>query len=259
MDSGNVFRPNEIHGVKFEDANGNHLRDAGEVGIGGTTIYIDLDRDNVLDDTEPHTVTAADGSYSFTGLTPDAYVVRELELEGYEQTFPTTTDGTLWPTGTSNPASGNVTPTSITASLAIGQTHRETVSLTLPGSGGVTNLVDVFLLFDDTGSFTANSPIVRAAFPQIISTLTTALPGIDFGFGVARFEEYANFASENATGRPFTLNSPIVASSTPGFSTAIQAALDRTAPGYGGDGPETLIEALFQTVTGLGFDGNNNG
>ncbi len=259
VDSGNVFRPNEIHGVKFEDANGNHLRDAGEVGIGGSTIYIDLDRDNLFDAGEPSTITAADGSYAFTGLTPDAYVVRELESSGYEQTFPTTTDGTLWPTGTSNPASGNVTPTSITASLANGQTHRETVSLTLPGSGGVTNLVDVFLLFDDTGSFTANSPIVRAAFPQIISTLTTALPGIDFGFGVARFEEYANFAAENATGRPFVLNSPIVASSTAGFSTAIQAALDRTAPGYGGDGPETLIEALFQTVTGLGFDGNNNG
>ncbi len=259
VDSGNVFRPNEIHGVKFDDANGNHLRDAGEVGIGGTTIYIDLDRDNVFDDTEPRTVTAADGSYSFTGLTPDAYVIREIASAGYELTFPTTTDGTLWPTGTSNPASGNVTPTSITASLANGQTHRETVSLTLPGSGGVTNLVDVFLLFDDTGSFTANSPIVRAAFPQIISTLTTALPGIDFGFGVARFEEYGNFAAESATGRPFVLNSPIVAASTTGFSTAIQAALDRTAPGYGGDGPETLIEALFQTVTGLGFDGNNNG
>lgn len=259
IDAGNVFRPNEIHGVKFDDSNGNGLRDAGEAGIGGTTIYIDLDRDDIFDDTEPSTVTAADGSYSFTGLTPDAYVVREIESAGYEQTFPLTTDGTLWPAGTSNPASGNVTPTSITASLANGQTHRETVSLTLPGSGGVTNLVDVFLLFDDTGSFTSNSPIVRAAFPQIISTLTGALPGIDFGFGVGRFEEYASFAAENATGRPFVLNHPVVAASTAGFSTAIQAALDRTAPGYGGDQPETDIEALFQLVTGLGFDGNNNG
>ncbi len=259
VDAGNVFRPNEIHGVKFDDANGNHVRDAGEAGIGGTTIYIDLDRDNVLDAGEPSTVTAADGSYSFTNLTADAYVVRELESSGYEQTFPTTTDGTLLPSGTSHPASGNVTPTSITGSLAAGATLRQTVSLTLPGTGGVTNLADVFLLFDDTGSFTSNSPIVRTAFPQIISTLTTALPGIDFGFGVGRLEEYGSFASESATGRPFILNSPIVASSTTGFSAAIQAALDRTAPGYGGDQPETDIEALFQLVTGLGFDGNNNG
>ncbi len=59
--------------------------------------------------------------------------------------------------------------------------------------------------------------------------------------------------------RPFTLNQPIVSSTTPGFSGSIQAALDRTAPGYGGDAPETDIEALYQLVTGLGFDGNNNG
>ncbi len=41
--------------------------------------------------------------------------------------------------------------------------------------------------------------------------------------------------------------------------TSIQAALNRTTPGYGGDAPETDIEALFQVVTGRGFDGNNNG
>ncbi len=115
------------------------------------------------------------------------------------------------------------------------------------------------MLFDDTGSFTANSPIVRAAFPEIISRLQAALPTVDFGFGVGRFEEYGNFGLEFASGRPFTLNQPIVASTTTGFSTSIQAALDRMAPGYGGDLPETDIEALYQMVTGLGFDGNNNG
>ena len=116
----------------------------------------------------------------------------------------------LWPPGLSNPAVGNVSPASITVSLANGQTYTQTVSLTLPTTGALTNIVDVFLLFDDTGSFTTNSPIVRAAFPQIISSLQAALPGLDLGFGVGRFEEYANFASEYATGRPFILNQPIV-------------------------------------------------
>ena len=69
----------------------------------------------------------------------------------------------------------------------------------------------------------------------------------------------ANFAYEYSTGRPFVLNQPIVAASTAGYMTAIQAALNRTTPGYGGDGPETDIEALYQLVTGVGFDGNNNG
>jgi hypothetical protein len=85
------------------------------------------------------------------------------------------------------------------------------------------------------------------------------MPGVDFGFGVGRLEEYANFASEFATGRPFILNQPIIDQGTPGFSLVIQSALDRTAPGYGGDQPETGVEALYQMASGAGFDGNNNG
>ncbi len=36
-------------------------------------------------------------------------------------------------------------------------------------------------------------------------------------------------------------------------------ALSRSAPGGGGDGPESLIEALYQLATGAGFDGDNDG
>lgn len=259
VDFADVYRANEIHGVKFDDANGNHVRDAGEAGVAGATIYVDLDRDNFEDADEPRAVTSADGSYSFTNLSPGAYVVRQVATIGYTHTSPNTVGGILWPSGVSNPAVGNVNPTSITTSLATGVNHRQTVSLTLPNTGALTNLVDVFLLFDDTGSFVSNSPIVRAAFPDIISQLQTSLPGIDLGFGVGRLEEYANFASEYATGRPFILNQPIVAASSAGYLAAIQAALNRTTPGYGGDQPETDIEALYQLVTGRGFDGNNNG
>ena len=259
LDTAARYRANEIHGTRYNDDNGNGARDAGESGVAGATVYLDLDRDNVQDAGEPTTTTGSDGSYVFTGLTPGSYVVRDVIDTSHEHTYPNTTDGTLWPSGTSNPAVGNVSPTSITTSLANGASHRQTVSLTLPGSGALTNMVDVFLLFDDTGSFTWNSPIVRGAFPTIIDTLNVSLPGVDLGFGVGRFEEYANYAWEYSTGRPFILNQPIVTASTTGYMSAIQAALNRTTPGYGGDGPETDIEALYQLVTGTGFDGNNNG
>ena len=259
VDFANRYRANEIHGVVFEDTNANHVRDAAEKTRPGVGVFIDTNRNNLHDVDEPGTITAADGSYAFFGLTPGAYVVREEAGAVGQRTYPQTTGGILWPAGTSNPAVGSVTPGSITASLATGEVLNQTVSITLPGGGGVTTMVDVFLLFDDTGSFAGNSPLVRAAFPTIISTLQTALPGVDFGFGVGRFEEYANFAAENPAGRPFILNQPIVASATPGFSLAIQSALDRMAPGFGGDAPETDIEALYQLVTGIGFDGNNNG
>jgi len=47
-------------------------------------------------------VTAADGSYSFTGLPHGSYVVREADESDYEHTYPTTTGGILWPAGVSN-------------------------------------------------------------------------------------------------------------------------------------------------------------
>lgn len=258
VDFANRYRASEIHGSVFDDTNADHLRSPGEALRPGVAVFIDSNRNNLHDADEPGAVTGADGAYHFYGLTPGAYVVREDAGAPGQQTFPQTTGGILWPAGTSNHTVGTVTPGVITASLANGEVFNQTVSITLPGGGGMTTMVDVFLLFDDTGSFAGNSPLVRAAFPTIISTLQAALPGVDFGFGVGRFEEYANFALESASGRPFILNQPIVASTTPGFSLSIQSALDRMAPGYGGDGPETDIEALYQLVTGIGFDGNNN-
>ncbi|MFM7159432.1 MAG: collagen binding domain-containing protein, partial [Planctomycetaceae bacterium] len=237
LDTAARYRRNEILGLRFDDANANGVRDAGEAGVAGATIYLDVDRDDILDADEPRTITAADGSYHFSDLAPGSWVVRDIPGTGSDPTSPATGGGTQWPSGTSNPAQGNVTPTAIEVALAAGQSHRCDVSLTLPGSGALTNMVDVFLLFDDTGSFVGNSPIVRAAFPDIISTLQTSLPGVDLGFGVGRFEEYGNFAWEYGTGRPFILNQPIVAASTSGYLGAIQAALDRTTPGYGGGGP----------------------
>ena len=144
--------------MKFHDTNGNHVRDLEESGVGGTTIFIDSNRNDALDADEVSTVTLSDGSYSFTGLTPGAYVVREVLETGFSHSYPTTTGGILWPAGTSNPAQGIVSPASITTSLAVGQSYLQTVSLTLPGTGSLTNAVDVFLLFDDTGQLCKQQP-----------------------------------------------------------------------------------------------------
>ncbi len=165
---GNVFRANEIHGVVFDDTDLDHAYDASENTRSGVEIYIDSNRNNLYEAGEPLTVTGADGSYAFTGLTPGAYIVRELGDHG-ARTYPQRWWYSMARRHQHAPVIGNVTPTLIQQSLTQGQSYRQTVSLTLPNGGGVTNLVDVFLLFDDTGSFTANSPIVRAAFPRSLA------------------------------------------------------------------------------------------
>ncbi|HEX6899194.1 MAG TPA: MopE-related protein [Thermoanaerobaculia bacterium] len=163
-------------------------------------------------------------------------------------------------------SSGAANPRSITlgpsAPVCSGQSQTVPVSLNFP-AGSVIDKVDVFLLFDDTGSFAGTVPSVTQIFSQLVSQLQTALPQVSFGFGVGRFEDYggtgSTFSGENTTGRPFILNQPIVTPDIPNFLNLINSALNRTAPGFGGDGPETTLEALFQVATGLGFDGNGNG
>jgi hypothetical protein len=130
------------------------------------------------------------------------------------------------------------------------------------------NKVDVFFLLDDTGSFTGVAPEVGRLFATLVGNLETALPGIEFGFGVGRFEDYGGpgngFSDDSTSARPFILNQPIVTAADAGTAqernTLISDALGRTATlGDGGDGPESALEGLYQVATGLGFDGNGDG
>ncbi|MEL6429755.1 MAG: hypothetical protein AAFZ87_03635 [Planctomycetota bacterium] len=153
--------------------------------------------------------------------------------------------------------------TSIGGPLCGGGSNVQNVSITLPGSSS-SGRIDVFLLFDDTGSFSDEAPQVIAVFRRVVARLQELVPTADIAYGVGRFEDYGGpatgFSNENPTGRPFILNQAILSRAEPTFLADLDAALANTAPGFGGDGPETSAgEALFQLATGAGFDGNGNG
>ncbi|MEP6518564.1 Calx-beta domain-containing protein, partial [Microcoleus vaginatus] len=75
-----------ISGRKFIDINTNGILDAGESGLGGSTIYLDLNRNSTLDTSEPSTITDVTGSYQFNNLQPGTYTVREVEQPGFVAT-----------------------------------------------------------------------------------------------------------------------------------------------------------------------------
>lgn len=139
-----------------------------------------------------------------------------------------------------------------------------TVCITLPKDATI-NKADIFLLFDDTGSFAQLVPQVRSVFSSLVSSLQTSLPNVDLAFGVGRFEDYggpqANTYFNVSANRSFVLNQAIVRAARPDFLTLVNQALARTAPGTGGTGfaLASSLEALYQTATGSGFDGNLNG
>ncbi len=102
-----------ISGIKFNDVNGNGILDAGESGIDGVTIYLDLNHNGVFDGTDVSDVTAAGGLYAFS-VTPDAdkstaandpYIVLEVAPSGWTQT---TTNPAPITISASNPSYVNI-------------------------------------------------------------------------------------------------------------------------------------------------------
>ena len=76
--------PGSIGGVKFQDTNANGVRDPGEPTLAGVTITLTPSGGGT-----PQTkVTAADGSFLFTGLAAGTYVLTEMPPTGFTQTLP---------------------------------------------------------------------------------------------------------------------------------------------------------------------------
>jgi hypothetical protein len=72
-----------ISGVKYEDQDGDGMKDQDEPGLEGWTLQLDLDADGSVDLT---TQTAADGSYSFADVSPGTHRIREVLQQGWTQT-----------------------------------------------------------------------------------------------------------------------------------------------------------------------------
>ncbi len=75
-----------ISGQAFNDLNGNGIRDTGEGGVAGSTIFLDTNNNAVLDAGEASTTTDANGNFSFAGVGPGTFRVRAVLQAGRRQT-----------------------------------------------------------------------------------------------------------------------------------------------------------------------------
>ena len=80
--------PTEIHGTKFEDANGNGKWDTGEQAITGWEFYLDINQNGSHDLGEPNCIADPNGCYEFVDLEPGTYKVGEVMKDGWIQTMP---------------------------------------------------------------------------------------------------------------------------------------------------------------------------
>lgn len=79
----------DISGYKFDDADGDGVRDAGEPLMPGWDIYLDTNNNGTYETSEPNAVTDPNGMYIFKHLpAPATYRVREVMKDGWTQTLP---------------------------------------------------------------------------------------------------------------------------------------------------------------------------
>ncbi|MFN3152565.1 SdrD B-like domain-containing protein [Bremerella sp.] len=71
--------PADLSGYVYHDRNNNGIREAGEEGIGGTTVRLFDENGNLVDTL----ITNNDGFYHFTGLTKGVYRIVETQPTGY--------------------------------------------------------------------------------------------------------------------------------------------------------------------------------
>jgi hypothetical protein len=221
------FVPGSISGTKFEDRNGNGVRDAGEPGVAGFTIFIDLNNTGVFAPGDPSTSTAANGSWSFTNLGPavinglpnpntynGAYIIREIQKNGWVQTTAPFAPFTL--TSGQNVTGqliGNEQTGSISGTKFIdlngdgvrepGEPGGANFTIQISGPGGIRTTTTAA---DGTYSFLSLGPgtytvteVVPAGFtntrkPGLVTVTTgVATGGVDFG----------NFQNVSVTGTKF--------------------------------------------------------
>ncbi|MFH1469437.1 MAG: hypothetical protein ABIO70_33940, partial [Pseudomonadota bacterium] len=110
---------------------------------------------------------------------------------------------------------------------------------------------DVGFLIDTTGSMGSTANAMAAEFANIVTGLETVIE--DMAYGFATYDDYTccGYGSSSSGDRPFILQQAVTTD-----TTLVQNALNHCPNHYGGDGPESSIEALYQGITGAGYDMN---
>lgn len=84
-----------ISGVKFEDLNGDGVRDVADPALAGWTIFLDDDGDGLFDEGETAVQTDDDGAYTFEALGPGTYMVTDVVAAGWGRSMPAEPDVSL--------------------------------------------------------------------------------------------------------------------------------------------------------------------
>lgn len=191
VDLGN-FLLATITGSAFEDNNGNGTQDTGDPVRAGWVVFLDANNSGGLDSGEVSTTTAADGSFTFSGLGAGTYRVLEQGQTGWLQT--TTNPAAITPRSgevVSGVTFGNFKRVRITGSVFEDRNGDQARGSGDPGTAGRV----VFLDADNDGALDSGE-----------TSTTTVADGTftfsDLGPGTFRVREQALASWQQTTTNP---------------------------------------------------------
>ena len=142
----------------------------GDTPRAGAMIYLDANGNGLLDAGEVTTTTAADGTYAFTGLTPGAYVVRQLVPLGDVATAPAAGNYTLTVTagGSDTGTDFGVDPLPASPLMAASVSKPATTAI----AGTTKEAVQVRVTNSSTTA-TFAGPVTVGVYPSLTGSLST--------------------------------------------------------------------------------------
>jgi hypothetical protein len=168
-----------LGGLVFEDHNGNGVRNSGEAGLAGVTVYLDQNRNGALDAGETFTTTGATGTYAFNNLAAGTYTVREVVPTGFAQTGPFPNDFYL---STTRAAGG--------APRQLVRTDAVTGRVTVVGSLGISRNLNGLVRTNDGSLFAVAGENTGSDAFYSVNPVTGAATligntGLEIAFGLA--------------------------------------------------------------------------
>jgi len=109
---------------------------------------------------------------------------------------------------------------------------------------------DIAFLIDTTCSMGSTANAMAAEFANIVTTLATTIPDAQYGVGTYDDYAYGSYGYSSSQDLPFYMRQQIT-SDTSRVQTVLSTSV---AIHYGGDGPESSMEAIYQAASGEGYD-----
>ncbi len=255
-----------------EDSDGDGVEDRYESGTSafedaprdadgdGTPDYLDDDSDG---DGFPDSVergrggepndTDGDGTYDFADSDSDGDGLSDADEAAFGfDPYDDDSDGDGFTDGAEVAAGTDpMDESSIISGLYVTVPERTSVEETFEFSLSV-QMGDVGFLIDTTCSMSTTLSGMSGEFSRIVSELSSTLP--DAQYGVASFDDYYYSSYGSSGDKPFELVQQITSN-----TSSVQSALSGLRIHSGNDGPESGMEALYQGLSGVGYDQNCDG